>query len=118
MRWIVKQCQAYFSEGLIIPETIQILKTHYRRQCTKNDNTEIKQYIERNWVKDDNSETLMDDIVEQYKQDFPNDSLLSDSQIETKLTDGLKGLNIEKKRKDNTINGERVRYRFWKMKKL
>jgi len=118
LRWLVKQSELYFREGLIIPEITKKLKEDYRNKSTKNDNNESKRYIENNWIRDNTSETEMATIIEQYTNDFPNDILLSEKQIECKIIEGLKELGAEKKRKDNIINGERSTKVVWKIRKF
>jgi P4 family phage/plasmid primase-like protien len=118
LRWLVKQSESYFREGLVIPETTKKLKEDYKKKSTKNENNDIKRYIENNWIIDNNSETEMLTIVEQYRNDFPNDILLSEKQIETKVIEGLKEMGAEKIRKDNIVQGERIQRVVWRIRKI
>jgi P4 family phage/plasmid primase-like protien len=118
LRWLVKQSEIYFKEGFIIPETTRKLKEDYQNKSTKNDNNEIKRYIENNWIIDNSGEIEIDTVIEQYRNDFPNDILLSNKQIESKIVVGLKEIGAEKRKKDIKYQGERVQTWIWKIKKL
>jgi putative DNA primase/helicase len=118
LRWLVKQSVNYFKEGLVIPETTIKLKEDYKQKSTKNENNDTKRYIENNWAIDNSGETDMNTIIEQYRNDFQNDILLSDKQIEKKVIEGLKEIGAEKTRKDNTVGGERVQKWVWKIRKI
>jgi hypothetical protein len=53
-------------------------------------------------------------LIEQYRTDFPLDDLLSDKQIEAKISSVLLEMGVDKIR--TVLNGEQKR--VWKVKKL
>jgi P4 family phage/plasmid primase-like protien len=117
LKWVVMQSEAYFKDGFKIPETVKEAKERYRKTCMKKENTEIGNYIKNTWVKDDNAETELKTIIEQYREDYPEDSLLSDGQIKNIILDSIKGLGVKSKRKDIIVGGERITKTIWTIKK-
>jgi P4 family phage/plasmid primase-like protien len=118
LNWIVKQSQLYFRDGFLIPETVKQAKEKYMKTCLKSENKEIDNYVKNTWIKDDKGETELSTIIEQYRVDFPEDSLLSDGQIKNKLLDSIKAMGARNKRKDVIISGERITKTIWTIRKL
>jgi len=86
------------------------------KSCTEGDNRQLRQYVERTWDKSDEGETTMAEIVEQYRKDIKEDALLSDKQIELKLSAVLKLMEVEKRRADKMVDGVRKQTTIWKLK--
>jgi P4 family phage/plasmid primase-like protien len=117
LRWIVKQSENYTKEGLQIPEAIKLHKEAYNKACTERAMLPIKQFIERKWVISEKGSVTTSDIFEEYIEAFPLDRLLSIKQFEAKIIPVLKLMNVEKYRKDNTVNGIREQTSCWRLDK-
>ena len=113
LRWIVKQCQSFFREGIIIPESIEKEKQNYKHICTRSENKNIKEYIESIWEISEEGGISITDMITEYRKDFKSDELLSDGQISSKIISGLKEIGAENKR-INTNDGKK---RMWLLKK-
>ena len=116
LTWLVQQAIRYYKEGIIIPESVQLQKKHYMKSCTEGDNRQLRQYVERTWDKSDEGETTMAEILEQYRKDIKEDALLSDKQIELKLSAVFKLMEVEKRRADKMVDGVRKQTTIWKLK--
>ena len=118
LKWIVQQSQMYFRDGFKIPESVKKGKEKYMKTCLKEENNDMNNYIKNTWVKDESGGVEMKTILEQFRNDFPEDALLSDGQIQTKILDSIKELGAVNKRKDIIIEGKRTQKMIWTVKKL